>query len=84
MSAPSSEFEGLEHQSGNNGINTRPSQANVFICVPVSVTTFIGLMEVMGVCVCVHSLYRYIVAWRTLKEWHRSQNCDNGSTTSTH
>ena len=30
------------------------------------------------------SLYHCIVAWHTLREWHRSQNCDNGSTTSTH
>ena len=30
------------------------------------------------------NLCRFIVAWCTHREWHRSPNCDNDSTTTTH
>ena len=48
------------------------------------VVVVVVVVVVVCVCVCMGSSYCCIVPGHTLREWHRSQNCDNGDTTSTY
>ena len=55
----------------------------------VEKTTLSSALSIDAICwgleiVCMRSLCHFIVAWCRLREQHRSQNCDNDSTTTTH